>query len=304
MKIYLFKIYVIILLSTISTISNGQGCSDGGVCTLNNFKPGDGNSESHRHNYLKLGIGYGGADHNITIVAPYVEYWRKISDKFDLSIKLTSIAQNGNEISEFGLSDIYLAGNFNLSENLKLTLGTKIPLSDGNTTKNSLALPMDYQSSLGTFDLLLGLAYQVQNLHFVVAYQQPLSQNKNTFLATDYPLDSELRTYQSTNMYQRNGDILLRASYFIPMGSQFSLTPSILPIYHLANDKFTDNTGLEQEIVGSSGLTLNVNAYIDYQINASNSLQFNLGVPIIVREARPDGLTRHFILNLEYKITF
>lgn len=288
----------------ISTIAYSQGCSDGGICTLNNLKPGIGELESHSYNYFKLGVGYGGADHDITIVAPYVEYWRKINNDFNLSIKLTSIAQIGANISEFDLSDIYLAGNFNLSEKLKITLGTKIPLADGNTTQNSLALPMDYQSSLGTFDLLLGLAYQVQNLHFVVAYQQPLTQNKNTFLAMDYPIDSELRSYQSTNLYQRNGDILLRASYLFVTGNRLTITPSILPIYHLGDDKFTDGAGLEQEIVGSSGLTLNINAYLDYQINPSNGLQFNIGFPVIVRESRPDGLTRHFIVNLEYKIAF
>ena len=32
--------------------------------------------------------------------------------------------------------------------------------------------------------------------------------------------------------------------------------------------------------------------------------EFNLGTPLIVRDARPDGLTRSIVLNLEYKFRF
>lgn len=88
------------------------------------------------------------------------------------------------------------------------------------------------------------------------------------------------------------------------LGKKFTITPSLLPIYHLMNDKFTNALGLENEIKGSQGLTLNGNAYLDYAINAKNALQINLGMPFLVRDARPDGLTRTFVANLEYKIKF
>jgi hypothetical protein len=59
-----------------------------------------------------------------------------------------------------------------------------------------------------------------------------------------------------------------------------------------------------KEIIGSQGLTLNGNTYIDYEFNSKNIIQLNLGMPVIVRDARPDGLTRSFIANLEYRIKF
>jgi hypothetical protein len=77
-----------------------------------------------------------------------------------------------------------------------------------------------------------------------------------------------------------------------------------LPIYHLSNDKYTNNLGIENEIKGSQGLTLNGNAYLDYEINNKNALQLNVGMPFVVRDARPDGLTRSFVVNLEYKVKF
>ena len=45
-------------------------------------------------------------------------------------------------------------------------------------------------------------------------------------------------------------------------------------------------------------------AYLDYEINSKNIIQLNLGMPFIVRDIRPDGLTRSFIANIEYKIKF
>ena len=77
-----------------------------------------------------------------------------------------------------------------------------------------------------------------------------------------------------------------------------------MPIYHLANDKYSDTLGVEKSISGSQGLTLNGNAYFDYDINRKNALQLNIGVPFVVRKTRPDGLTRDLIVTLEYRIKF
>ncbi len=57
-------------------------------------------------------------------------------------------------------------------------------------------------------------------------------------------------------------------------------------------------------IDGSQGLTLNGNAFFDYEINKKNALQLNVGAPFVVRDARPDGLTRGLVINFEYRIKF
>ena len=69
---------------------------------------------------------------------------------------------------------------------------------------------MDYQSSLGTFDLIFGVGYQINKLQLVAAIQQPLTQNNNLFFASSYPEDSPLREFQSTNKFIRSGDVMLR----------------------------------------------------------------------------------------------
>ena len=294
----------LVIFPFFSLNSFGQGCSDAGFCTIDGFKPFTGNNVDMTSHQIKIGFFYGNADHTISVYGNYLEYNRQVNNKLGIDLKLSSLIQKGNNISSSGISDVFINGNYKVSENLKITLGSKIPLSNADKTNKTLPLPMDYQSSLGTLDLIFGIGYAIKSLHLVAAMQQPLTQNSNQFIASNYPLNSELRTFQSTHTFKRSGDVLLRASYPISVTPKFKLTPSILPIYHLKDDQFVDELNVEKEIQGSQGLTLNGNIYLDYEINSRNILQINFGTPFIFRDSRPDGLTRKFIGNLEYRIKF
>lgn len=299
-----FILSLLIVLCLIATLSYGQGCSDAGFCTIDSFKPNNADSTKSTSNQVKIGAFLGSADNSISVYGSYVEYTIQLNAKFGFDARLTTLAQNGNGISVFGLSDIFVNANYKASERIKFTIGAKIPLSTASKTLDNLPLPMDYQASLGTLDLILGIGYEIKKIQFVAAIQQPLTQNDNHFIASNYPADSKLSSFQSTNKFERSGDVLLRVSYPLHITSKLKLTPSILPIYHLTNDKYTDEFNVKQEIKGSQGLTLNGNAYLDYEINSKNIIQLNLGMPFIVRDSRPDGLTRSFIANIEYKIKF
>jgi hypothetical protein len=256
--------FILGMASTLIALSSfGQGCSDAGFCTVSSFKPIVNESITETKNNIKVGINYGAADYDIAVLGNYIEYNRKVSEKLSLDLKLASLLQNGNDISAFGLSDIYLNANYKIKPKTGFTLGLKIPLNDGNSMQDGLPLPMDYQSSLGTFDLLVGFAQEIKKLQIILALQQPLTQNSNTFLASAYPDTSPLSFIQSTNNFQRSGDALLRLSYPFDLSSKLSFTPSLLSIYHLSEDKFTNALDIEENIEGSQGLTLNVNLYFD-----------------------------------------
>lgn len=282
----------------------GQGCSDAGFCTVNSLKPQDPGKPSAMNSQFKLGTFYGIADNDINVYGTYLEYNRNLGARFGFDAKLTTLAQNGNGISVFGPGDIFLNARHQFTDDLNLTLGAKIPLSRADKTHRGLPLPMDYQSSLGTLDLILGLGYAINKLQLAVAWQQPLTQNENRFLAGAYPVNSKLRSFQSTNQFNRSGDVLLRISYPLSTDSRLRMTPSLLPIYHLRNDRYQDAPGREMEINGSQGLTLNGNLYFDYMLHNGHALQLSLGAPFIVRDSRPDGLTRSFVANLEYRVSF
>ena len=44
--------------------------------------------------------------------------------------------------------------------------------------------------------------------------------------------------------------------------------------------------------------------FLDYNMNSNNIIQITMGRPIVTRVNRPDGLTRQFILNMEYSFKF
>ncbi|MHA8049776.1 hypothetical protein V7S79_01525 [Aquirufa sp. ROCK-SH2] len=300
-------IIVITLISVLSLIyysTHAQGCSDAGFCSINGLRPHSYQQEFVKKSHIKIGTNFGPGDHSIITLGNYFEYNHDISSQLGVNAKITSLSQRGNKLSTFGLSDIYLSGSYRYNEKLNFIFGSKIPFNSGNQLNANIALPMDYQSSLGTLDLIAGLGYAVNKMQFILAYQQPISQNKNGFLTENYPSTSKLREFQSTNKFIRSGDLLLRFSYPIATGQKLKLTPSLLPIYHLDNDRYTNGSGIENEIKGSQGLTLNGNLYIDYELNKTNFIQFSTGMPFLVRTARPDGLTRSFVLNIEYSFKF
>lgn len=284
-------------LIVFTSFAYSQGCSDAGFCTLENFQGTVTDSISFS-NSLKFGANIGAADNDVSVFGSYLEYTRQLNENWEVLAKVTYLSQSVDGFSSSSLADAYLTASYSASSSVKIIGGLKIPFTDGNLKNNGVALPMDFQPSLGTLDLILGASKSYNNWAFVFAYLQPLTQNNNEFLA---PVNSD---FISTNNYKRAGDILLRTSYKFKIVDKFLITPSLLPIYHFTNDKFTDVDDVEKEIKGSNGLTLNANLYLNYIINQRNSLELSLGSPLVVRDKRPDGLTRSFVANLEYKISF
>ncbi len=303
MKLKLATLVAILALA--NNQINAQGCSDAGFCTLDIVKPIELEEaevkQPHKHTF-KAGLNIGSADNDITVFGQYLEYNYKFSEKFSATTKLTAISQSGNNISNFGLSDLLINANYKFAKNTTGVLGFKIPFTNGNDTDENRPLPMDYQSSLGTYDIILGVSQKIKNFQVVVAYQQPLNKNENTYFSSSSLNNSPF--IFSTNEFDRAADVLLRVSYPVKASKSLVITPSILPIYHVTNDKYTDLMGNSREIEGSQGLTLNANIYLDYQLKNNDKIQFSLAAPLAVREARPDGLTRGFVANIEYSIRF
>lgn len=314
MKLLQIKLLLVTLMMFYYNNSAGQGCSDAGFCTINSFKPNNNDSNVVLLNQVKVGLFVGDADFDILAYGSYIEYNRLINNQWSYDLKITSIGQSGNKISVYNVSDAFLNLNYKTSKKINLTIGAKLPFSKANkpippnrtTPQSTSSLPMDYQASLGTIDLILGIAFQIKKLQLATAIQQPITQNKNTFAPnTSSTIGfSELNQFTNTNQFKRSGDVLLRISYPFIIKNKLTFTPSLLPIYHLANDKYTDFQNIQREIKGSKGLTLNGNLYVDYELNSKNIIQLNIARPFIVRAIRPDGLTRSLLVNFEYKHQF
>lgn len=121
----------------------------------------------------------------------------------------------------------------------------------------------------------------------------------------------EARGYFESFALERANDAVVRIQYAIPI-KRITLQPGLLAIHHLGKDsrlEFKDGTGNMEipdrvDIAGSEGLTLNFTADARYRLNDSWSIEASFGSPMVVRQVRPDGLTRSMVLSVGPRFVF
>ncbi|HOY42438.1 MAG TPA: hypothetical protein PLX60_11265 [Chitinophagales bacterium] len=318
---------IILLLAMVSSFAYAyaQGCSDAGFCTLGSLKSNfdfdnkDSSiiEEKELKNTIGVGFSYGlGEDFNNNF-NPFLVYNRKLSKHVDLNAKLTSAFIQGKIANVNYLSDIYIATNTTitikdkkpkLKQRLNVIGGIKIPFSIANFKKNGIALPLAYQPSLGTFDIIAGVNYIVRGFEINGAFQIPVAQiNKNSYFKeySTFSFNDGKSTFASTNLFKRKPDFLFRFAYiFHTKNYKWLFKPNLLNIVHLGKDTYVDIYGKKQKIDGSEGYTLNAALNITYLINKHHNLELSAGTPLVVRKVRPDGLTRKVAIALEYHFNF
>lgn len=299
----------ILILHLFATTLSAQGCSDAGFCMIGNLDhhPKDSIVQKQKLSlFLPLGVG----DASVLVFTPGIQYDNTLSEKWSIQGKLTANYADGNLGRAFGLGDLFLSGTrTRMGEDgwsTSMTLGTKILLNLGNLKADGKALPMQYQSSLGTVDLIVGLSLSNNSWQFSAGWQQPLSGiNRNNFLPAYWDIP-EAEEYPPSNDLKRQGDVLLRTVYNFTIQKKFSVSPGLLGIYHLSEDTYVDGN-LSNEpivIVGSQGLTLNVTLACSWRATENLNLGFSAGTPLVVRDVRPDGLTRSFVFSPEISWNF
>lgn len=304
MKRYSFVLSLLVTCFT-TTFVFAQGCSDAGACSIPAFKPSTVVSPDKKNEFM-VGLSAGAADHNIFVLTPQIGYSRKLGSSFSVDSRVTAALHSGNGVSTSGLGDVFVNINYLPSAKFSITGGMKIPLnSGGRFYTDEIVFPMDYQSSLGTLDLIAGISYQSNGWHFNFAYQQPLTQGDNLFSPDSlaHP-ESPFNNFPSSFGFERQSDILVHISRMISVNDHLTFIPGLLSIYHLREDRFYHIQESSIPIDGSSGLTLNATLYSTIQLNDSGKLGVNIGFPLVVRDVRPDGLTRSFVIGAEYSVSF
>ena len=283
--------------------SFAQGCSDAGICSIgNSFQTTDKESK----NGIEAGTIFGTGEADVTYISPYLNYTRTINERLSLSSKITYSVTSGNFGQRGAFGDVFLIGNYNWKPKTNTQwsslLGFKIPFTSSNLKINEFSLPLDYQSSLGTFDLIAGLNLNYKKWDFNTAVQIPVfNNNKNSYFREFSNTDD----FPSTNLFERKSDALFRTTYtFQTATKKFTFKPNVLFIYHLGEDSFENAFGDRETIKNSDGLTINGNIIGSYAINTKNTIELSLAAPFVVREVRPDGLTRKFTAGIIYKVSF
>jgi hypothetical protein len=295
----------LLLIIAIGICSNSfaQGCSDAGICSIGN---GFQTTDKELKNGIEVGSIIGAGEADVTYISPYITYIRTINERLSLSSKVTYSVAGGSFGQRGAFGDAYLIGNYNWKPKTNTQwsslLGLKIPFTSSNLKINEFSIPLDYQSSLGTFDVIAGLNLNYKKWDFNTAVQIPVfNNNKNSYFKEFSNTDD----FTSTNLFERKSDALFRTTYtFQTSNKKFTFKPNVLFIYHLGEDSFENVFGNRETIQNSDGLTINGNIIGAYAISAKNSIELSLATPFVVREVRPDGLTRKFTAGIIYKVSF
>lgn len=287
-----------------------QGCSDAGFCTIGNLALHQAGTAASAKNKLSLLLTAGVGDEDVFVVTPAIVYNRMFSKRWSAEAKVTANYATGNLGNAAGAGDVFLSGTyvFNPAASWKIsaTAGTKLPLSQSNLKEGNRSLPMQYQSSLGTVDLIAGIAASSLHWQLAAGWQQPLTgRNGNNFLPV-YWTKPSANKYPPSNDFNRKGDVLLRTAYAFTKGSNWAFTGGVLGIYHIGKDTYIDGNISNRPIAinGSDGLTLNATATANYQFSAKWSVGITAGIPLVVRDVRPDGLTRSFAVSPQINYQF
>ncbi len=295
-----------------------QGCSDAGFCTMGAMKPDQSYSKkvdfklrSFEFNYYR---GTSLLTPVITVLTADMNFG--ITDYFSIQIKAPYQMVSGSLGDTQGIGDFSVSASRSFplqnGSTIGVTVGGKIPSGKSDIEADSKFgsgdLPMYYQISLGTYDLVFGFSYINEKWLFATGVQHPIiHQNENDFRWgkwTDYPNQPYLLDYNLANNLKRGSDMMLRAERnfrFI----NFNIGIGGLAIYRFKKDErydFVNNINIWPD--ETIGLAFNMLTNIGYQINVNSSIKAIYGLKILDRSLNPDGLSRHDVTSLSYVFRF
>lgn len=325
------KLLPFLLAAATPQFISAQGCSDAGVCTagpmgqIHNTTDSTVTVNEPRH-YARLLFSYAVGEQDVVITQVQPEINLGITDRLSLQLKVPYMNASGNLGENSGIGDLVttLSYAFVKGDDRGLTAiaGLRLPtgqfkprtIEGAPMGPNSRPLPMPYQVGLGTADLLLGAQYRHRRWTGTLGYQHVLNQdNQSVFTHSAWGNDPEARKYFESFALERADDAVVRIQYAFPI-KRLTLQPGLLGIYHLGLDsRLEEQEGssiwyplplVRRDIVGSDGLTLNLTADARYKLSDAWALEASFGSPVVVREARPDGLTRHWVLSAGVRFSF
>lgn len=324
---FFFVFFINILV--LSQLSYAQGCSDAGFCTMGALKPDQKFAKKTviKLRAIEISQYYGLTKFNDHIIATNLDINVGLSAKSTLQFKMPYQYVSGPLANTQGLGDISISFTQNILTKEKyqvgLTIGAKIPTNNSNktTTRNGveLPLPMYYQTSLGTYDLVIGGSLVTRRWLFGLGIQQVISNaNENTFLWKPWrDFAPEMRSlsdpYPVSKNLARGTDIMLRVERNFRF-SNYNFSLGILPIYRVNKDFLTSfdpvaKKEIRGEMMETDGWACSIllGGGYNFSINSGVKLLFGcnlLDLAEIHYRKNPDGLSRVMVLSAGYEFRF
>lgn len=312
------RISLLLILSLVYRIAQSQGCSDAGFCTMGAMKP---DQPYNKKIALKLRSMEFSFYRGTTTLTPIIyvataDLNFTLNSKNAFQVKLPYQAIEGRLANTNSIGDISLCFTRSIYSSdafdLNLSFGSKIPTNKSDKSTNGLPLPMYYQTSLGTYDVIAGLSLINRKWLFATGIQIPLNQNNNQFVWSDWAGTSEeayINRYNQAKDLRRGIDVMLRVERNFRF-SKFNFSAGLLPIYRIKSDEFTKSgqaANSAQERVNpqdAKGLALSIISTIGYNFNVQSGVKLLMGHKLVQRDVNPDGLTRELVSSFTYFYRF
>jgi hypothetical protein len=316
MKRCLIIIYTLLLFSF--TESFPQGCSDAGFCTMGAMKPDQPFNKKIAFKLRSMEISFYRGTTTLTpvIYVANADMTFSLSQKTFFQVKLPYQAVTGRLANTSGMGDISLCLTRNIRNaeryDINLSVGAKIPSNKSDKDIDGRPLPMYYQTSLGTYDLITGISVITRKWLFATGIQVPLNENNNQFVWSRWDGNEEeayVDRYNQAMELKRGTDVMVRVERNFRF-SRLNFSIGLLPIYRITKDEFTrsgkDAGSPITRIVhpDAKGLAMSGIFTAGYNFDVRSGVKLLLGRKIVQRDINPDGLTREFVSTLSYSYRF
>lgn len=315
------KLLSTVLLAFLSIQLYSQGCSDAGFCTMGAMKPDQAYNRDTNFKLRSIELSqYRGTTNPLTAIVNVttLDATFSVKDKTFVQLKLPYQWVKGNLGETSGMGDISISATRQIkrtdSYDINATLGAKIPTNKSDITKDNndflnegSHMPMYYQVSLGSTDLVAGVSFLSKKWLVAFGYQDALTANNNQFVWGEwngYPGGREyIDQHKVGRELKRGTDIMFRVerNWRFP---NYNFSLGALPIYRITKDQGKDTSGVYQKIPETTGLALSLIGTLGYHFNVNSSVKFIYGHKLVDREINPDGLTRHNVISVAYVFRF
>jgi hypothetical protein len=307
----------ILLLLAFAVTAYSQGCSDAGFCTMGAMKPDQPYNKKIPIRLRSMEMSFYRGTTTLTpivYVATADMSFSILDDKTTFQLKVPFQAVRGTLGSTQSLGDLSLCLTRNVFSSEKfdinISLGAKIPTHNANQKENGIPLPMYYQTSLGTYDLIAGVSLINRRWLFATGIQQPIiNNNDNHFTWAEWIAKTDhsakyIRSYNSCYQLKRGTDVMLRVERNFRF-SRLNFSLGLLPIYRITNDEiYSVAEGKRIKPEGAKGLALSGIATAGYNFNVRAGIKLLVGHKIVQRDENPDGLTRELVSSISYFYRF
>lgn len=303
---------ILLFLLFLKQASYAQGCSDAGFCTMGAMRPNQSFSAkvAIKLRSVELLQYVGVTKFNDVILTSLADINVGIGKRGSFQVKLPYTFVSGSLANTNGLADISYSYTHSLvtKNNYQLlgTLGGKIPMNNSNKlSTDGRSLPMYYQTSLGTFDVVAGLSFITRHWLLATGYQQALNETGSQFSWSEWNSSNQFpiaHEYPVSWNLQRGKDVMFRVERNF-RSTKWNAYIGVLTICRITKDEISQGTEQNRiKVDGTTGAAITGLTGIGYRFSTSIAIKGMFGLKIINRDHNPDGLSRHYVSSLSIEI--